>query len=51
MKSALRGGRLKRNFTAVFVESVQVLRGFAMRRPVCAAKKKKIIKVSSRLCG
>lgn len=43
MKSALQGGRLKRDFPAVFVESVQVLRGFAMRRPVCAAKKKRFL--------
>lgn len=41
MKSASQAGGWKRNFTGVFVESVQVLRGFAMRRPVCAAKKKK----------
>lgn len=41
MRSALQAGRLKRNFTDVFVESAQVLCGFAMQRPVCAAKKKK----------
>lgn len=42
MKSALQGGPLKRNFQAVFVESVQVLRCEGLFVPPKKKKKKKI---------